>query len=1001
MLIQMEPCSDEDGETSPINHTSEGLTRKTKKVRRTVEHKSHIRVKAQCDPDVPAHRRPRRKDKATEDFIKAGMKANRFCCVMEDSEMEAIVNVMEYYEYEVGETIVKQGNVGQYFFVAQEGVLEVFIDGVFVNAMGPGTAFGAIALVYDCPRTATVIAKDQKAGVWGADGDVFRNVLQEHAHKTCEVNRQLLNQMCLFDGLSAKNKELVGELALIEESFEVGRRVVTEGEVPKAVYFVKEGRLSFMAGGCFQTSGALEGAENIGCLKKGDCFGWRAVLYGERHQASVVADTHCDLVCVTVRQLAQVLGPDFAKGLELGFQLSVIRRMPAFSSLPKHQLQCIVEELETRSFGASERTPDGKVVSIVEDGDVIGSMGGMTLTLKRGQCCQDATLAEISSNEAQSESRQGSVMGEAGLPILASPREAVPCVQRLVAGPKGCRLATLSAEGLARALTNSGTASATDDVLAYLRKVMILRRVPILREVSDEQVDRLVASLALRRYVLGDKVFTQGEIGNAFFAVASGEVAVICDGNRVRTLGQNAAFGERAVLFNERRSATVEVASSQAELWTVDRTVFCGIVGKCMLEMLARNIQLQDKRLTLKQIKPVRLIGSGSFGTVRMVENRRTGLRYALKRIRKKSGEVPKEVQQECELLGEIRHPSIMRMVNTFETASSIYILTELITGGQMYEQVLEKLGVLSRKNAQFYVASLVLILEALHERHIVYRDLKPENVMLDGQGYLKLVDFGLAKKLDEETARTYTLVGTVYYMAPEVVRGRGYGFECDIWSLGVMFFELVCGYLPFGADLDNDHEILLEILSNDVVFPSKYTDSAGKKLIKALLEKDDGKRLGVAGCSGLEDVKANRFFKAGFSGNIFTAIAGRELKPPLEPSGEWYSSEEAIKKKCSLSDDGEFCEEDPLDVGCRVLHTFKKFDLNLDGWIDSEELSQVLRALDGEAFTDEVINTIMKSADTDHDGRIAYEEFVDWVFCNGEGDLLARFQAATQLDVH
>merc|ERR1712087_774565 len=116
----------------------------------------------------------------------------------------------------------------------------------------------------------------------------------------------------------------------------------------------------------------------------------------------------------------------------------------------------------------------------------------------------------------------------------------------------------------------------------------------------------------------------------------------------------------------------------------------------------------------------------------------------------------------------------------------SVYMLTELITGGGLHAAIRKIPTVLTRAQAQFYTGCLILILEALSDRRIMYRDLKPENVMLDAQGYLKLVDFGIAKKLEEGKGQTFSVIGTPHYMAPEVLSGRGYGMEVDIWSLGV-----------------------------------------------------------------------------------------------------------------------------------------------------------------------------------------------------------------------
>merc|ERR1712228_1134531 len=194
---------------------------------------------------------------------------------------------------------------------------------------------------------------------------------------------------------------------------------------------------------------------------------------------------------------------------------------------------------------------------------------------------------------------------------------------------------------------------------------------------------------------------------------------------------------------------------------------------------------------------------------------------------------------RECNLLAENDHPFIMTLVKTFETPKSVYMITELITGGELHGAIRQIPTVLSRSHAQFYTGSLVIVLEELADRNIVYRDLKPENVMLDQQGYLKLIDFGIAKKLEEGKSSTFTMIGTPHYMAPEVMRGHGYGTEVDLWSLGVMLFEFVCGYLPFADELDDPTEVCTAVLKEPVAFPSHYKDTLGRDLMQAMLNKN------------------------------------------------------------------------------------------------------------------------------------------------------------------
>jgi len=294
---------------------------------------------------------------------------------------------------------------------------------------------------------------------------------------------------------------------------------------------------------------------------------------------------------------------------------------------------------------------------------------------------------------------------------------------------------------------------------------------------------------------------------------------------------------------------------------------------------------------------------------VRLVSHIKTGTRYALKRIRKVKGVVPSEVSQELKLLAENDHPLLLHLVKTFETLSSVYILTELCTGGELYSAIRAIQGVLDVRQAQFYAGLLVLVLEALCDRSVLYRDLKPENVMLDAQGYLKLIDFGIAKKLPTGENRTFTVIGTPHYMAPEVARGSGYGTEVDLWSLGVLVFELVCGYLPFGESEEAPEAVVRAVMREELAFPAAYKHAPGQELIRGLLNRRPEQRLG-AGMGGYEDLKSAAFFRAGFGPGgptLFDKLMDRELDPPLLPEREVYCEAEDMEGVEDLSDQDEF----------------------------------------------------------------------------------------------
>jgi len=417
----------------------------------------------------------------------------------------------------------------------------------------------------------------------------------------------------------------------------------------------------------------------------------------------------------------------------------------------------------------------------------------------------------------------------------------------------------------------------------------------------------------LQRYTRGAKVMHQGEIGTSFFVIANGEVNILIAGvGCVRTLGKNAYIGERALLFNEPRSATIEIASNEADLWFIDKSTFQEVVKGNMLEDLMSRIRLQDTNFEMKALKHINIIGAGAGhggqrSVVRLVQHSKTNTRYALKRVKKQNGQVPASVLSECAVLKENDHPFIMCLVKTFETKTSFYMLTELCTGGELHGAIRTIPSVLNRYQAQFYISSLVLTLQELSDRLIVFRDLKPEHVMLDSQGYIMLIDFYIAKKLDEGKSRTFTMIGTPHYMAPEVMRGIGYSTEIDIWALGVVMFEMVCGSLPFGDEIDEPTEICTAVLKDPLKFPNGYKDRAGRELMSEMMCRHPKKRIG-SGMNGFEDIKTAEWFSIGFDeGALFNQILGRKLDAPVVGKREIFCDPEDVAD-ILLSDCEELC---------------------------------------------------------------------------------------------
>ncbi|KAH6894164.1 kinase-like domain-containing protein [Thelonectria olida] len=283
-------------------------------------------------------------------------------------------------------------------------------------------------------------------------------------------------------------------------------------------------------------------------------------------------------------------------------------------------------------------------------------------------------------------------------------------------------------------------------------------------------------------------------------------------------------------------------------------------------------------KFKLTDFRRVRTLGTGTFARVCLVrpatsihiplDHQLNPEVYALKILRKPEVIRLKQidhVRHERAILQDIAgHPFITRLIASFSDHDSLYMLLDYVPGGELFTY-LRKLRRFDEDVARFYAAEIVLVLEFLHEAQdgIAYRDLKPENLLLDKDGHIKLVDFGFAKRLGSPKAgypvETYTLCGTPEYLAPEVIQNKGHTGAVDWWALGILIFEFLTGYPPFWHQ--NPMEIYKQILEKRVVFPQDppISDEA-KDLIRSLCTVDRSRRLGnISG--GAARIREHAFF--------------------------------------------------------------------------------------------------------------------------------------------
>ncbi|CAL9046221.1 unnamed protein product [Musa banksii] len=280
----------------------------------------------------------------------------------------------------------------------------------------------------------------------------------------------------------------------------------------------------------------------------------------------------------------------------------------------------------------------------------------------------------------------------------------------------------------------------------------------------------------------------------------------------------------------------------------------------------------------LSDFEVLKLVGKGAFGKVFQVKKRGTSEIYAMKVMRKDKimeKNHAEYMKAERDILTKVDHPFIVQLRYSFQTKYRLYLVLDFINGGHLFFQLYNH-GLFREDLARTYAAEIVSAVSHLHANGIMHRDLKPENILLDADGHAMLTDFGLAKEFDENT-RSNSLCGTLEYMAPEIVLGKGHDKAADWWSVGILLFEMLTGKPPFFSS--NREKMQQKIMREKIKLPA-YLSSEAHSLLKGLLQKEASKRLG-SGPGGSNEIKNHKWFKS----INWRKLEAREILPSFRPN--------------------------------------------------------------------------------------------------------------------
>ncbi len=647
-----------------------------------------------------------------------------------------------------------------------------------------------------------------------------------------QIIRSAVSENFIFASLNPNELDiLVNAMSIIK--VEAMQNVITEGKEGDYYYIIEQGEMTVYVGG-----------REVGILSTGKGFGELALLHNTPRAATIRANTTSSLFALDRTTFRFVIAQTQSQAHDA--ILDALKRVPLFEELTEVQLQKICDAVEIVPYAA-----DSQIIKK-------GCIGNIFYMIKEGT----VKVTDIGSKFADEYLKAGDYFGERAL-ITGEPRAAN------VHAVTACTLMALDRDAFNSLL------GPLSDVLSHNMNMRILTSVKLFEKLNLDEKKKLSESFIVETYEANEVIVQQGDKGTTFYILKEGNTQVVIGDQVMGQLQAGSYFGEMALLNDEVRAASV-IATERSICFTIDRDTFNSILGS-LKDIIERDTASRittikksnenydkstiDSSILLKDLETIGALGSGTFGRVYLVQHKDTKNVYALKTMFK--SEIVAQKQQmnvinEKNVMLQCSHPFILKLYQTFKDPRKLYMLLEFIQGGELFSVIHTNTsdGVPDAQ-AKFYATGVILAIAHLHNKEIAYRDMKPENCLIDKFGYPKVVDFGFAKSIQ---GKSFTLCGTPEYLAPELVLGRGHNKAVDYWAFGILIYEMIAGYSPFSDPAGMDQVVICRnIVNGRVVFPRNFNADA-KDLVKKLLSREVQSRLGNLK-AGTDDIIQHTWF--------------------------------------------------------------------------------------------------------------------------------------------
>ena len=756
--------------------------------------------------------------------------------------LNLVINELIYCSFPKGTTIYKEGDEGNFFYIISSGIVEAIEKGKLKKKYTQWECFGELSLITQNKREETIICVED-VSVFSIDGLSFRDIQKRINEKILKERFNFLNTISIFESLDNISKYNVAQKIKLKE-FKINEKIINRGDVGDNLYIIKDGLVSCK----------IE-AKEIRKLGNNDYFGQNAILIDVKRGMDIIAIQNTLCYELSRNDLKDALGKDYIDVILFCFFRNSVEKSDYLKIIfNENLLQDIFKTFKIKIYSKDEK------ILQPSNQDKLKSNNKRMIVVIEG------SIYKESKNQLIAE--KGKIIGEE---IFKDYSTYLP--EDLIAHPDCISLeaSILSLSKVMKIDLNQ------EKPLNLLNRIGKLKKLSLFRNLSEKTLELIASKLKKIKYDENKIIVTEDTIGDTFFLISKGRVRITKNGVYIRDLESGNCFGENVLLLTGvKRTATV-TSIDKVVCYELSKSDFEIILyDKNMKNFLLKQLALQDTSITLHDLQYIKFLGKGKFGSVSLVHNHKNI--YAIKAISRKSVEKQKILAKyfvnERRVMLTLDHPFIVKMVKSMKNDLFCFLLIEYVQGKSLDDYLSSRLSKKNIPETQFYISSLLLMLEYLQKKFIAHRDIKPANIMIDTNGYLKMIDFGTAKVLTDYTS---TVIGTPHYIAPEILQGKGYSLSCDFWSVGICMFEIFYGTYPFGNFANEVIEIYKEVLYKDISFPvedEKYNNV--NLFIRDLLTKKVNLRI----CN-VSVLKYRPFFE----NYDFEKLKDFKIEPPYIPS--------------------------------------------------------------------------------------------------------------------